>query len=156
MYILVRVIALLFHCVLCLARMRSEPSLWSLAENLKSTAHALLTAKWTYIHGFRTFTDGEYTCEIYVMHSGKEHTAQTARSLSVRAALNSNYRLYILPVSYSPSDKACHVFRTKCLMHIDWVKLGLSTKMTNWLVIKLQNYKTTHYKITQINKKLQI
>ncbi len=42
----------------------SEPSLWSLAENLKAEAHARLTAKWKYFHGFLTFTDGEYTCEM--------------------------------------------------------------------------------------------
>ncbi len=43
---------------------RSEPSLWSLAENRKAKAHACLTAKLKYFHGFLTFTDGEYTCEI--------------------------------------------------------------------------------------------
>ncbi len=43
---------------------RSELSLWSLAENHKAKAHARLTAKWTYFHGFLTFTDGEYTCEM--------------------------------------------------------------------------------------------
>ncbi len=62
MYILVRVIALSFHwapSVWC-----SEWSLWSLAENLKVKAHALLVAKWKYFHGFLTFTDGEYTCEM--------------------------------------------------------------------------------------------
>jgi len=65
MYILVRVIALIFHCALSVcARMRSEPSLWSLAENLKAEARALLTATWKYFHGFLTSTDGEYTCEI--------------------------------------------------------------------------------------------
>ncbi len=62
MYILVRVITLLFHWALrggaC-----SEPSLWSLAENRKAKPHALLTEKLTYFHGFLTFTDGEYTCE---------------------------------------------------------------------------------------------
>ncbi len=61
MYILVRVIVLLFHCALFGAH---ASSLWSLAENLKTEAHALLTAKWTYFHGFLTFTDGEYTCEM--------------------------------------------------------------------------------------------
>ncbi len=58
MYILVRVI------VLRLFGARSERSLWSLAEDRKAKAHALLTAKWTYFHGFLTFTDGEYTCEM--------------------------------------------------------------------------------------------
>ncbi len=43
---------------------RSEPGLWSLAENRKSKAHARLTTKWKYFHGFLTFTDGEYTCEM--------------------------------------------------------------------------------------------
>ncbi len=38
---------------------RSEPSLWSLAEN-----HARLTAKWKYFNFFLTFTDGDYTCEM--------------------------------------------------------------------------------------------
>ncbi len=42
----------------------SEPSLWSLAENRKAKAHARLTAKWKYFHGFLTFTDGEYACEM--------------------------------------------------------------------------------------------
>ncbi len=46
------------------ACVRTKLSLWSLAENRKSKAHALLTAKWTYFHGFLTFTDGEYTCEM--------------------------------------------------------------------------------------------
>ncbi len=66
MYILVRVIALLFYCALSVWRpcARSESSLWSLAENLKAEACALLTAKWKYFHGFLTFTDGEYTCEM--------------------------------------------------------------------------------------------
>ncbi len=36
---------------------RSQPSLWSLAENHKAKAHALLTAKRTYFHGFLAFTD---------------------------------------------------------------------------------------------------
>ncbi len=44
--------------------MHSEPSLWSLAENLKPEACAHLTAKLKYFHGFLTFTDGEYTCEM--------------------------------------------------------------------------------------------
>ncbi len=43
---------------------RSELSLWSLAENLKAKAHALLTSKLTYFHGFLAFTDWEYTCEM--------------------------------------------------------------------------------------------
>ncbi len=44
---------------------RSKWSLWSLAENRKAKAHALLlTAKWKYFYGFLTFTDGEYTCEV--------------------------------------------------------------------------------------------
>ncbi len=43
---------------------RSELSLWSLVEYRQAKAHALLTAKWTYFHGFLTFTDGEYTCEM--------------------------------------------------------------------------------------------
>ncbi len=67
MYILVRVIALLFHCAPSVWRAfgaRSEWSLWRLAENRKAKAHALLTAKWKYFHGFLTFTDGEYTCEL--------------------------------------------------------------------------------------------
>ncbi len=42
----------------------SKRSLWSLAENRKAKAHALLTAKWKYFHGFLAFTDGEYTCEM--------------------------------------------------------------------------------------------
>ncbi len=42
----------------------SEPSLCSLAKNLKAEACAHLTAKWKYFHGFLTFTDGEYTCEM--------------------------------------------------------------------------------------------
>ncbi len=29
----------------------------------------------TYFHGFLTFTDGEYTCEMQVMHLGKVHSA---------------------------------------------------------------------------------
>ncbi len=62
MYILV--IVLLFRYALCLARMRSELSLWSLVENRKAKAHALLTAKWKYFQGFLTFIDGEYTCEM--------------------------------------------------------------------------------------------
>ncbi len=58
MHILVRIIALrLFGA-------RSEWSLWSLADNLKAEAHALLTAKWKYFHDFLTFTDGEYTCDM--------------------------------------------------------------------------------------------
>ncbi len=62
MYILVRVIARrLFGAH---SGARSEWSLWSLAENRKAKAHALLTAKWKYFHGFLTFTDGEYTCEL--------------------------------------------------------------------------------------------
>ncbi len=66
MYILDRVIVLLCHCALSVWRActLSEPSLWSLAENLKAEACALLTAKWKYFHGFLTFTDGEYTCEM--------------------------------------------------------------------------------------------
>ncbi len=64
MYILVRVIALGLFGVHAHGGARSEPSLWSLAENLKAKAHALLTAKWKYVHGFLTFTDGEYTCEM--------------------------------------------------------------------------------------------
>ncbi len=43
---------------------RSELSLWSLAENCKAEARARLTEKWTCFHGFLTFTDGEYTCEM--------------------------------------------------------------------------------------------
>ncbi len=42
----------------------SKWRLWSLAENRKAEADALLTAKWKYFHGFLTFTDGEYTCEM--------------------------------------------------------------------------------------------
>ncbi len=51
-YILISVIALLFHCALSvwLACVRSEPSLWSLAENRKAKAHARLTAKWRIHH----------------------------------------------------------------------------------------------------------
>ncbi len=51
MYILVRVIAR--------DGARSERSLWSLAEN-----RAHLTTKWKYFHGFLTFTDDEYICEM--------------------------------------------------------------------------------------------
>ncbi len=72
----------------CLTRMRATV----LVHRTKSVE---LSEKWKYFHGFLTFTDGEYTCEMQVMHSGKAHIAQTARlcqgtrSLSVRAALYS-------------------------------------------------------------------
>ncbi len=64
MYILVRVIAICLFDAHAHGGARSEPILWSLAENLKAEACALLTAKWKYFHGFHTFTDGEYTCEM--------------------------------------------------------------------------------------------
>ncbi len=56
----------LLHCyfiVLCLFDGGARSEL-SLAENRKAKAHARLTAKWTYFHGFLTCTDGEYTCEM--------------------------------------------------------------------------------------------
>ncbi len=59
MYILVRVIVLCLFGVHARGGARSEPSLWSLAENC-----ARLTAKLKYFHGFLTFTDGEYTCKM--------------------------------------------------------------------------------------------
>ncbi len=64
MYILVRVIELRLFGVHARGGARSKWSLWSLAENRKAKAHALLTAKWKYFHGFLTFTDGEYTCQM--------------------------------------------------------------------------------------------
>ncbi len=36
----------------------------SLAESRNAEALTLLTAKLTYFHGFLTFTDREYTCEM--------------------------------------------------------------------------------------------
>ncbi len=63
---------------------RSKLCLWSLAENRKAKTHApLLTAK---LNGFLTFTDGEYTCEMYVMHLGKQHISQNSVSLSAAHA----------------------------------------------------------------------
>ncbi len=67
MYILVSYCAPISLRSVCLARIRSVvrfTSLWSLAENRKAKAHALLTAKYKYFYGFLTFTDGEYACEI--------------------------------------------------------------------------------------------
>ncbi len=52
----------------------------------KAKAHALLTEKLTYFYGFLTITDGEYTCEMQVMHLGKEHIAQNSESLSAAHA----------------------------------------------------------------------
>ncbi len=52
----------------------------------ESQAFALLNAKWKYFHGFLTLTDGEYTCEMLVMHLGKEHIAQNSSSLSAAHA----------------------------------------------------------------------
>ncbi len=66
MCILVRVIAFLSLCLFdahARGGAHSEPSLWSLAENLKAETFALLTAKWKYFHGFLTFTGGEYMLE---------------------------------------------------------------------------------------------
>ncbi len=71
----------------------------------KAKAHALLTEKLTNFYGFLTITDGEYTCEMQVMHLWKEHIAQNSASLSAAhaiflsehltgwAALNWNYKL---------------------------------------------------------------
>ncbi len=85
MCILVRVFAL------CLGRAFRTKSVKFNGES-QSKRSCTSAAKWKYFHGFLTFTDGEYTCEMQVMHLGKEHVAPTARgtrSLSVRAALNS-------------------------------------------------------------------
>ncbi len=51
-------------------------------ESQSKKAHAPLTAKWKYFHGFLTFTDGEYTCEMQVMHLGKQHISNTLNSAS--------------------------------------------------------------------------
>ncbi len=64
MYILVSCCAPISLRSVCLTCMHSQPSLWSLTENLKAEAFALLTAKWKYFHVFLTFTDGEDTCEM--------------------------------------------------------------------------------------------
>ncbi len=74
-------------------RVRSEPSLWSLSENRKAEARALLTAKWKYFHVFLTFTDGEYTVKSKLCVYEKSPylkqrvSVSGTRSLSVRAAL---------------------------------------------------------------------
>ncbi len=58
MYILVRVIALCLFGA-CAFRIKCVGVYRKVAE-----ARASLTAKWKYFHGFLTFTDGEYTCEM--------------------------------------------------------------------------------------------
>ncbi len=68
-YILVRVIALLFHCALfvwraCVRQRTFRTKSLSLAENHKAEVCALLTATLKYFHGFLTCTDGEYACEM--------------------------------------------------------------------------------------------
>ncbi len=71
MYILVRVIALcLFDAHACVQNQVCEFSGESQSSKTK------------YFHGFLSFTDVEYTCEMYVMHLGKEHIAQNSASLS--------------------------------------------------------------------------
>ncbi len=77
MYILIRVTALIFHVWRARARRRA------LRTAKRAEARAL---KWKYFHGFLTFTDGEYTCEMQVMRLGKEHMAQNSTSLSAAHA----------------------------------------------------------------------
>ncbi len=43
---------------------RSKWSLWSLAENLKGEGSSTSDSKMDIFHGFLTFIDGEYTCEM--------------------------------------------------------------------------------------------
>ncbi len=74
---------------LCLFGACSEPSLKFRGESCTSAA------KWKYFHGFLTFTDGEFTCEMQVMHLGKEHIDKIAHAVFVRAALNSESSLLI-------------------------------------------------------------
>ncbi len=52
MYILVRVIALCVFGVQARGGVRSETSLWSLADNSKAKACARLTAKWKFSMAF--------------------------------------------------------------------------------------------------------
>ncbi len=40
----------------------------------RSSARSLQTAKWIYLHDFLTFTDENYTCDISVMHWGKQNS----------------------------------------------------------------------------------
>ncbi len=67
-YILVSYCAPISLRSVCLARVlmavHVQNQVLSLAENRKAKAHARLTAKLKYFHGFLTFTDGEYTCEM--------------------------------------------------------------------------------------------
>ncbi len=55
MYILVSVIALLFHCAL---------SVWHACVQNQVCGVKRKITKWKYLHGFLTFTDGEYTCQM--------------------------------------------------------------------------------------------
>ncbi len=66
MYILVRVIALPFHYALSVrhACARQHTFRTKSVKLSGEKAHARLTAKWKYFHGFQTFTDREYTCEM--------------------------------------------------------------------------------------------
>ncbi len=102
MYILVRIIALIFHCSLSVWRMRAAV----LAHSLKSvkfsresqSSCSSVSKKQKYFHDFITFTGGEYTCEMQVMQYALRETAHFkhikqpsvsvsgTRSLSVRAS----------------------------------------------------------------------
>ncbi len=69
MYILVRVVA---FCLFGTAARVQNQSVEFNGESDKAKACARLTTKWKYFQAFLTFRDGEYTCEMQVMHLEKE------------------------------------------------------------------------------------
>ncbi len=77
MYILVRVIALLFHCDLSVWLAFRTKSVKFSGES-QSRSSCTSDSKIEFFYDFLTFTDGEYTCEMQVMHLGIEPIAQTA------------------------------------------------------------------------------
>ncbi len=51
----------------------------------RSSARSLQTAKWIYLHDFLTFTDENYTCDISVMHWGKQNVSNALNSTDIFA-----------------------------------------------------------------------
>ncbi len=123
MYILVRVIALLFHCAPSVWRARSKWSLWSLAEN-QQNGNISNVYRWRIYLWNVSYALGKTARLKHIkQHLCQRHTQPFCQSIwqgecEPLYTETLNYRLlYLTSFFFKALNKACHMFRTNCIMH---------------------------------------